>query len=316
VSLPAKVLDAASVYVAYVDRASGVNPAFVDGPAIAGALRSTEAYEPGQMQRGEVAYAAIVALQDPTFVASVRKYGVDPAQRDQVAAAILADPRYATVFPGADSAAGLVITALTDQGQRIFATGQHVKQAAYDIQHQAWSKGTVPDLPGRLALAKSLGDQALEPEADTESRLQLASSGATPLLVSGAANAGPYSPTVTRALAVAALAALGEGSGTYGDQLLALLDEPEAHDCLHSAKLSLYECLAVARPHYEDVFCLGQHVLSDTGQCIIKSTEPRLAPPPVLVAAADTTPAPAKKAPVKKRVTAHKKKHPAKAKTS
>ena len=32
------------------------------------------------------------------------------------------------------------------------------------------------------------------------------------------------------------------------------------------SKLNLYQCLAVAKPHYEDVFCLGQHVLIDTGQ--------------------------------------------------
>jgi hypothetical protein len=34
------------------------------------------------------------------------------------------------------------------------------------------------------------------------------------------------------------------------------------------AKLNLYQCLAVAGPHYEDVFCLGQHALSDTAQCV------------------------------------------------
>ena len=34
------------------------------------------------------------------------------------------------------------------------------------------------------------------------------------------------------------------------------------------AKLNLYQCLAVAGPHYEDVFCLGQHALIDTAQCV------------------------------------------------
>ena len=37
------------------------------------------------------------------------------------------------------------------------------------------------------------------------------------------------------------------------------------------SKLNLYQCLAVAKPHYEDVFCLGQHVLIDTGQCVMKA---------------------------------------------
>ena len=264
------------------------------------------------MQRGITAYAAIVALQDPTFVAAVRKYAADPNGRAQVAAALMADPRYATAFTGADSAAGLIIAALTDQGQRVLDAGKRVKQAAYDIQHQNWSKGTVPDIADRLAQAKSLSEAPLSPEADTETRMQLASSGATPLLISGAANAGPYSPTVQRALAVAAMAALGDGAEDYGDQLSAMLDDEDEHECLHSAKLSLYECLAVAKPHYEDVFCMGQHVLMDTGQCIIKSITPRVAaPPPVLIAAADTGPKPVKKR-ISHKTVSHKKKHTAK----
>lgn len=305
VTLPTKVLEAASVYVAYVDRAAAVNPAFPDGQAIAASLRATEAYEPRQMQEGMTAYAAVVALQDPTFVASVRAFGADPGQRAQVAAALMADPRYAAVFHGADSAAGLIVAALTDQGQRVLQTGKKVKQAAYDVQHQKWSAQFVPDREGRLALAKSLSDQPLDPPPEAESRMQLASTGAMPLMINGAANPGPYAPVVDRALSVAAMAALGEGSNDYSDQLMALLDDPDEDECLHSAKLNLYQCLAVAKPHYEDVFCMGQHVLMDTGQCILKGVTPASAAPTVLLAA-DTTPAPAKKKAVSHKKTKHK----------
>jgi len=307
VTLPTRVLEAASVYVAYVDRASAVSPAFPDGEAIATSLRATEAYEPRQMQEGLTAYAAVVALQDPTFVASVRAFGADPNQRAQVAAALMADPRYASAFHGADSAAGLIVAALTDQGQRVLETGKKVKQAAYDVQHQKWSTQFVPDREGRLALAKTLSDEPLSPPPEAENRMQLASTGAMPLMINGSANPGPYAPTVERALAVAAMAALGEGSNDFSDQLMALLDEPVENDCLHSAKLNLYQCLAVAKPHYEDVFCMGQHILMDTGQCIIKGVTPRSAVPTVLLASADTTPVPAKK-----KFVSHKKKHKAK----
>jgi hypothetical protein len=307
VTLPAKVLDAASVYIAYVDRASAVNPAFTDGQAIADSLRATEAYEPKQMQEGITAYAAIVALQDPTFVASVRAYGADPTQRAQVAAALVADPRYASAFHGADTAAGLIVAALTEQGQRVLDTGKRVKQAAYDVQHQKWSTEFVPDREDRLALAKSLSDQPLSAPPEQETRMQLASTGATPLIVSGQPNPGPYSPTVERALAVAAMAALGDGSEDFSDQLTTLLEEPDETECLHSAKLNLYQCLAVAKPHYEDVFCMGQHILMDTGQCIIKGITPRVAPAPTLLAVADTTPVP-----VKKKTVSHRRKHKAK----
>jgi hypothetical protein len=48
--------------------------------------------------------------------------------------------------------------------------------------------------------------------------------------------------------------------------------------------LTLYQCRAVAKPHYEDVFCLGQHIMMDTGQCLMKGSG---APMPIAVS---TTP--------------------------
>jgi hypothetical protein len=64
--------------------------------------------------------------------------------------------------------------------------------------------------------------------------------------------------------------------------------EPASAMCLNMAKLNLYQCLAVAKPHYEDVFCLGQHILIDTGMCVIKASgaampyEPPPPPKPVV----------------------------------
>ena len=49
-----------------------------------------------------------------------------------------------------------------------------------------------------------------------------------------------------------------------------MLAEPNSANCLNMSKLNLYQCLAVAKPHYEDVFCLGQHILMDTGRCLIR----------------------------------------------
>jgi hypothetical protein len=40
---------------------------------------------------------------------------------------------------------------------------------------------------------------------------------------------------------------------------------------MSTSKLNLYQCLAVARPNYEDVFCLGQHAMMDTGRCVIRA---------------------------------------------
>jgi hypothetical protein len=304
VLLPSSVIEAASVYRAYVDRASAINPAFTGGEAVASSLKIGETYQIDQFQRGETAYAAIVALQDPTFVATLRAFAGDAGQRSRVANAIMADPNYAASFRGADSAAGLVIAALTEQGKRVLAVGVRVKQAAYDVQHQAWSKADVPDRPARLALAKSLSAERQKAGEDDAGSLKQAAMGAAPMTVSGAPVSGPYTPLVHRALAVAAMAALGEGGEEYAVQMNGLLAENNQSYCLNMAKLNLYQCLAVSKPHYEDVFCLGQHILADTGQCIMRGAQaavfvpapPVVAPPAIPVAATKSAPRQKKKA--------------------
>jgi hypothetical protein len=50
----------------------------------------------------------------------------------------------------------------------------------------------------------------------------------------------------------------------------------------------------VSKPHYEDIFCLGQHAMIDTGQCMAKaaaSPNPAYVEPPAPVVALATPPA-------------------------
>jgi hypothetical protein len=111
---------------------------------------------------------------------------------------------------------------------------------------------------------------------------------------------------VVRSLAVAALAALGQAGDANVEQVSGLMADPAMASCLNMSKLNLYQCLAVSKPHYEDVFCLGQHILMDTGQCLIRSAG---LPAPVEarpVKVAETAPSstartPARKGPAKKR---------------
>ena len=78
------------------------------------------------------------------------------------------------------------------------------------------------------------------------------------------------SPVVMRGLALAALAVLGRAGEEDVGKLAPLLTDAKSEDCMKMAKLNLYQCLAVAGPHYEHAFCLGQHALMDTGQCVIQ----------------------------------------------
>jgi hypothetical protein len=266
-SLSTGLLQSAAVYQAYVDKAAAISPDFKSGADVAQSLKFGDSYDPAQLLRGEIAFAAVAALQDPNFVANVRAFAVDPGSRQAVAASLLRDPRYVVAITGSDSAAGLVVAALMDRGQKMMIAGAAVKQAAYDIQHQDWSKQIVLDRDQRLADAKIGG--GLMSSIDDVARLQSAVNGTTPLPVNAPPATPPYSPVVIRGLAVAALAALGEAGDENAELVAPLLDEPASTRCLNMAKLNLYQCLAVSRPHYEDVFCLGQHVLADTGQCLM-----------------------------------------------
>lgn len=292
VLLPRSVVELASVYEAYVQQAGAISPsAFTAGDKIAESLKTAEHYQTDQFQRGQTAYGAIVALQDKTFVATLREFAKDPRQRAEIANTLMKDPSYAATFKGADSAAGLVIGAFSDHGQKLIATGGQIKQAAYDVQHQSWSKADVVDRPGRLALAKSLSSEPQKAVEVSTLRLEQNAEGTEPMGMAAPPASPPYTPLVARALAVAAMAAIGEGGDEYSPQLTALLADSAEAQCLHLAKLNLYQCLSVAKPHYEDVFCLGQHAVGDTGQCVMKGTVAGyVIPPPLAESPRETQP--------------------------
>jgi hypothetical protein len=270
VSLSPRLIEQAAAYRAYMAHATAISTSFANGADVAQSLKTGEAYEPGALLRGAISYGAVVALQDSAYVAGVRKFVGDPEQRRTVAYEIMKDPAYAVGFAGSSSAAGLVIAALGDDGRKLLDEGRNVHKAAYDVQHQAWSKSDVPGRDGRLALAKELSSQAGLGEVAETQRLQTAVAGPGQMGLTPQSAQPPYTSEVIHSLAVAALAALGYADDRSLGQVMPILAEPDGALCLNMAKLNLYQCLAVARPHYEDVFCLGQHALEDTGQCLMK----------------------------------------------
>ena len=311
VSLSPRLIEQASAYRYYMNHATAITPDFTDGESIARSLKIGAAYEPGQLLRGAIAYGAVAALQDPAFVAGVRKYVGDAAQRREITNQIIQNPNFVLGMDGASSAAGLTIAALGTEGQKLYDAGKAVKQSAYDIQHQKWSKSDVANRDLRLSQAKALSATPIVGDLAETARLQQASVGAESLGLTPLAANPPYTPVVVRSLAVAALAALGEAGDANLDTVMAVMADPNIGSCINMSKLNLYQCLAVSKPHYEDVFCLGQHVMMDTGRCVIKAAglpepyEPRFVPQ-VRVAATESAPKPGagkggKKAASKKR---------------
>ena len=272
--LSRRAIETAGAYRAYMDRAARISSAFKSGAEVEASLMNGAQSEAQQLSQGVIAYAAVLALSDPSFVAGVRSQASDADSRRELARRIIENPNVATTLPGSASAAGAISTGLGADGSKVAGAGALVKQAAYDVQHSAWSKASVPSPLVRLAKAKSLSlmtMRATDAELAAIARSVAAADAITPAAaVTTASMSSPTTPTVSRGLAIAALAALGAGGESDEAVVLSLMNDPNAGFCMSMSKLNLNQCLSVARPYYEDVFCLGQHILIDIGQCVSK----------------------------------------------
>ncbi len=284
VGLPDRIIADAAGYEGYMLRVGATSPGFTSAQTVSQALRDGAAYEPRAFVRGAIAYAAVAALKDPTFVESLRAAGNSPENRRAMVAYIASNPIYVFQFKGSDAAAGLARQALGAAAVQLTLTGRLVRQAAYDVQHQAWSSAPVADLPGRLAAVESASASGIAPAVDQVPLLQRAVAGAQPLDITAQPLAPPYAPLVAHALQVAAIAALGEATDAEYDDLTALGSDLETVRCLERAKRDLYQCLAVSKPNYEDIFCMGRHEMLQPAACVALGAgvdlPPEPAPPP------------------------------------
>jgi hypothetical protein len=266
-TLPQEVVSAATAFQSYMQSASRIDSGFSSGDAVARGLKSAASYEPAQMEEGMIAYGAIAALQDDRFVRGVQQAAGRGDQEAAFAERLIEDPTAATQVDGADEAAARVEAALSAQAEPLVSDATDVKSAAYSVQHQAWSKVTVADASGRLAEVKSLSKERAEP-SDSDNQAMMVKVAETPLAPFGSDDAPRYTAVEARSLALAAESILGHARGADRDRLSPLLTETSGAFCLKMAKLNLYQCMAVAGPQYEDIFCMGQHAMYDTGQCV------------------------------------------------
>ena len=307
-ALNQSVAEAASVYVAFVREVRSIQAGFPDAETIQAAVRRGAAVEAGQLSRGMIAYGSILALQSPEYVAGVRQYAVDPAQRQQMVARIVSDPAYAATLPGAESAAGLIASTMGKDAEIMTALAEAVETDAYTIQERTdprrrWATQPVADRTGRLESAKSLSAVPRLPSAEDSARLFAAANSGTGLNLTAAQRGAPFTPAIVNSLAIAALAALGAAGEDAKANTDALTTESNNEFCLNMSKLMLFQCLAAAKPNYEDIFCAGRHIVRDMAQCTAQYTgpmpsitvavPPASAPTPVAQAQNQSAPTPA-----------------------
>lgn len=271
ISLNSNVIQEAAVYLAYTRDMATLRGGFESPEAIQEALRRGAAYDARQVSRGLIAYAAILAMQSPEFVTGVQTFARDRETRNAMVDRIVGNPASASTLPGADAAAGLIIATLDEDIRRLREAADSVENDAYAIQadgRTSWARVHVADRESRLANVRALSRPNLA-IAEEAARLSAAVESGSGLGVTATdrRRSPPYPQSVENALALAALALLdgaGENARANTD---ALMFERQSLDCFESSKLNLFQCLAASRPHYEDMFCLGRHVVRDLGQC-------------------------------------------------
>ncbi|HEY1425769.1 MAG TPA: hypothetical protein VGF50_03775 [Caulobacteraceae bacterium] len=269
VSLARRFVAAAGAYDDYMRQAASITPAALsDAGNVGQALRAGAAYEPAQLRIGMVSYGAIAALTDSAFVADVRRAGATPEGRYALLAKIFSNPKVVLEFADGARAAAIAKQAMMSGGLRLYDAGNAVRLAAYSIQHQPWSLQPVPDLSTRGDAIKRLSNSPRPTPGSETQTLDLMIAGETPNGAGLEAATGRRTDLVVRAVALAALASIGQATDEDAPRLGWLTDDYYVDHCLAEAKLLLFECLAVARPNYEDVFCLGQHAMKDTGACV------------------------------------------------
>ncbi len=276
------LLDAASAFDDYMTAAAQVRANFADGGQVAKVVDVGSGYQAHQMEAGAIAYAALVALHDPFFVASVRSMASDP---HALAKQLISAPQSVMGVSGADRTAATVAAVLRSRGGDVFSAGKAVKQSAYDVQHQAWSRSFVADPQAVLTRVKSTSSQASRADAPRVQRLMQTLPSMSALQPGDGARSG----VVTRGLALAALTVIGQAGAANAGHFDPLLSDALTVDCLKMAKLNLYQCMAVAGPQYEDLFCVGQHAMMDTGACMISAADDARAPAPLAIRTADAT---------------------------
>ncbi|HWA60509.1 MAG TPA: hypothetical protein VG939_04005, partial [Caulobacteraceae bacterium] len=147
--------------------------------------------------------------------------------------------------------------------------GAAVKQAAYDVQRQAWSRTLVNDPQGLLERVKL--DSAQLYRADGEHLRRVMRSAAEAR--SAGADGARLSPVAVRGLALAALAVLGQAGDDQEARIEPMLIDGSGVNCLRMAKLNLFQCMAVAGPQYEDLFCTGEHAMMETARCVVAASD-------------------------------------------
>ncbi|MEO0816976.1 MAG: hypothetical protein AAFX86_06670 [Pseudomonadota bacterium] len=289
--------ESAAVYATFQSDVTDVrqNPLSSAGD-IESTLTNLGGHNAQQLSNGFIAYSALVASQDPEFRAAVRDiegfYG-----RDSLMLGLRNDVRYARTLEGGNSAVLSSLNSVNADATRLRGAGAYVKEQAYSLQAAGWAKATIGNTDAIITRIQSSAQAGRPVRANLRTAFasseidgvlfQAGQSGAPSLWenVNSAAGAVRFpsvnvgytgrsarirsgkEPIADRIATLAAYRVLGTDS-TPAQEIRTAMRETSTRNCINMAQLNLQQCVAAAHKQYEVPFCIGEHALTDIGDCI------------------------------------------------
>ncbi len=250
------------------------------------AHRRLAAHDSAALSSGWVAYAALVAADQPGFAEALEKeLDKKPNKRkgelggiDGLMSAVAQDPAYLRKLPGADDAVKAVLAMTVQDGARITELGEAYKTQAYALQKTSWGKAKISPSQTRLDEAATYGRSRGAPAAPVLVRAE--NNGVlAPALASARGQwaadwgAGADEGKMTEKNAEVVIDRILNLAARYSTNSLnpkiveVYAQNTKSERCLSMAKLTLDQCIAATRTPYEEAFCLGEHGLKDVATC-------------------------------------------------
>lgn len=291
------ITDGAAVYATFHSDVSDVrNTPLASASDIETTLTNLGGQNPDKLSSGWLAYSAMITAQDPKYRESVRDiasfYG-----EDSLRLGLRNDVRYARTLDGGTNAVTSSLGATEADRRRLEGAGAYVKEQAYSLQGAGWAKARVANTDALINRMRttSIGGRPVRSEitqafgeSDIDAVLSQAAGNSAESLWDGVTTAaGAVSfpnlslgytgrdariragkePIADKIATLAAYRILGADNTPAADMRLAL-KERSTKNCLNMAQLNLHQCVAAAHKQYEVPFCIGEHALTDVGECI------------------------------------------------
>jgi hypothetical protein len=299
---PDVISENAAIYATYHADVSDVrSKSLASADDIEESLTNLGGQNVDQLSSGWIAYSALVASQNPQFRSAVRDiegfYG-----RDSLMLGLRNDIRYARTLEGGTSAVTSSLSAIEADSRRLKGAGAYVKEQAYSLQGAGWAKAKIASTDALINRMKSTALSGRPVRAnlrtafsapDIDSVLVRAGQQGAPSLWEGVSTAAgairfptikaAYSgraarirhgkePIADKIATLAAYRILGDGAAP-ASELRNAMNERSTSACLKMAQLNLQQCVAAAHKQYEVPFCIGEHALTDVGECIGEVTQ-------------------------------------------